>query len=73
MFLKVDPSLTTTKDIHSLLLSAVGPRPIALASTIDKNGVRNISPFSFFNVFSITEYISYNNTLFLPMPLKLNI
>ena len=52
MFLKIDPSLATTKDIHSLLLSAVGPRPIALASTIDKNGVRNISPFSFFNVFS---------------------
>ena len=52
MFLKIDPSLTTTKNIHSLLLSAVGPRPIALASTIDTNGVRNISPFSFFNVFS---------------------
>ena len=52
MFLKIDPSLATTKDVHSLFLSAIGPRPIALASTIDKNGIKNISPFSFFNVFS---------------------
>jgi flavin reductase (DIM6/NTAB) family NADH-FMN oxidoreductase RutF len=34
------------------LQSAVGPRPIAFASTIDKNGVPNLSPFSFFNIFS---------------------
>ncbi|MBI2258185.1 MAG: flavin reductase family protein [Flavobacteriia bacterium] len=38
--------------IHQLLLGAIGPRPIALASTIDENGVSNVSPFSFFNVFS---------------------
>jgi len=34
------------------LLSAVAPRPIAFASTIDANGNPNLSPFSFFNVFS---------------------
>ena len=34
------------------MLSAVAPRPIAFASTIDKNGNPNLSPFSFFNVFS---------------------
>jgi len=33
-------------------LGAVGPRPIALASTIDGKGRPNLSPFSFFNVFS---------------------
>jgi flavin reductase (DIM6/NTAB) family NADH-FMN oxidoreductase RutF len=33
-------------------LSAVSPRPIALASTVDKDGCPNLSPFSFFNVFS---------------------
>ena len=30
----------------------VAPRPIALASTIDANGQVNLSPFSFFNLFS---------------------
>jgi flavin reductase (DIM6/NTAB) family NADH-FMN oxidoreductase RutF len=46
-----------TKDLspaklQGYLQSAVGPRPIAFASTMDKNGVPNLSPFSFFNVFS---------------------
>ena len=34
------------------LQHAIAPRPIALASTIDANGNVNLSPFSFFNVFS---------------------
>ena len=38
--------------LHGLLLSAVAPRPIAFASTIDADGNPNLSPFSFFNVFS---------------------
>ena len=38
--------------LHALLLSAVAPRPIAFASTISKDGIPNLSPFSFFNVFS---------------------
>lgn len=46
-----------TKDIAPLKLqaylqSSVGPRPIALASTMDEEGNPNLSPFSFFNVFS---------------------
>jgi flavin reductase (DIM6/NTAB) family NADH-FMN oxidoreductase RutF len=40
------------KTAHSHLLGAIGPRPIALASTIDVNGNPNLSPFSYFNVFS---------------------
>jgi flavin reductase (DIM6/NTAB) family NADH-FMN oxidoreductase RutF len=36
---------------HGLLLGAVGPRPIALASTISATGVPNLAPFSFFNCF----------------------
>jgi flavin reductase (DIM6/NTAB) family NADH-FMN oxidoreductase RutF len=39
-------------DIHRLLLSGVAPRPIALVSTMDRNGVTNLSPYSFFNAFS---------------------
>lgn len=38
--------------VHGLLLGAIGPRPIAFASTIDENGNPNLAPFSFFNVFS---------------------
>lgn len=50
--LSIDPKEITTAKLHSYLLNAVAPRPIAFASTIDKNGAPNLSPFSFFNVFS---------------------
>lgn len=46
------PSEIATGKLHSYLLGAVGPRPIAFASTIDERGIPNLSPFSFFNVFS---------------------
>ncbi|WP_405575104.1 flavin reductase family protein [Winogradskyella sp. Asnod2-B02-A] len=46
------PQDLTTGILHSYLLSAVAPRPIAFASTIDADGNPNLSPFSFFNVFS---------------------
>ncbi len=39
-------------DLQAILQTSVAPRPIALASTIDKDGNRNVSPFSFYNVFS---------------------
>lgn len=48
----VDPKEVSTGNLHQHLLGAIGPRPIALASTVDKDGNRNLSPFSFFNVFS---------------------
>lgn len=47
-----DPKILSTSKLHSYLLSAVAPRPIAFASTIDAQGNPNLSPFSFFNVFS---------------------
>lgn len=50
--LTIDPNQISTSKLHSYLLSAVAPRPIAFASTIDSNGNPNLSPFSFFNVFS---------------------
>jgi flavin reductase (DIM6/NTAB) family NADH-FMN oxidoreductase RutF len=48
----IDPSQVTTGKLHGLMLGAIGPRPIAFASTMDINGNANLSPFSFFNVFS---------------------
>lgn len=50
--LTIDPKEVATPKLHGYLQSAVGPRPIALASTVDRNGVPNLSPFSFFNIFS---------------------
>lgn len=50
--LTIDPKETKTGTLHSYLLAAVAPRPIAFASTVDKDGNPNLSPFSFFNVFS---------------------
>jgi flavin reductase (DIM6/NTAB) family NADH-FMN oxidoreductase RutF len=46
------PKDLSTGVLHSYLLSAIAPRPIAFASTIDADGNPNLSPFSFFNVFS---------------------
>ncbi|MFK5879100.1 MAG: flavin reductase family protein [Flavobacteriaceae bacterium] len=48
----IDPATLTTVQVHKILLTAVAPRPIAFASTIDAEGNVNLSPFSFFNVFS---------------------
>ncbi|UGU14280.1 flavin reductase family protein [Sinomicrobium kalidii] len=48
----VKPKDVSTAKFHGLLLGAVAPRPIAFASTVDSEGRPNLSPFSFFNVFS---------------------
>ena len=50
--LTLDPKELSQQVVHGHLLSAVAPRPIALVSTIDNDGNVNLSPFSFFNVFS---------------------
>ncbi len=39
------------RDRHKLLTSTVVPRPIAWVSTLSAEGVANIAPFAFFNVF----------------------
>lgn len=50
--ISIDPNTISTGRLHGHLLGAVTPRPIAFASTIDKDGNINLAPFSFFNVFS---------------------
>lgn len=42
----------TPDRIYKLLVSTVMPRPIALVSTLNADGIANAAPFSFFNVFS---------------------
>lgn len=50
--LSIDPKELQIAQLHGYLLGAIGPRPIAFASTIDRDGNPNLAPFSFFNVFS---------------------
>lgn len=50
--LTINPKEVSVAKLHNYLLSSVAPRPICFASTIDKDGNPNLSPFSFFNVFS---------------------
>lgn len=50
--ISITPQEVSGVQLQSYLQSSVGPRPIALASTVDAEGTPNLSPFSFFNVFS---------------------
>ncbi|MFN4199529.1 MAG: flavin reductase family protein, partial [Flavobacterium sp.] len=50
--ISLDPKILSAAKTQGYLQAAVGPRPIAFASTIDEKGTPNLSPFSFFNVFS---------------------
>jgi flavin reductase (DIM6/NTAB) family NADH-FMN oxidoreductase RutF len=49
--LTIDPKEIKTGLLHAHMLSAIAPRPIAFASTVDKDGNPNLSPYSFFNAF----------------------
>lgn len=48
----ITPGEIPIPQLHQFLIGSVAPRPICFASTIDNNGVPNLAPFSFFNVFS---------------------
>ena len=45
-------SALTPRERYKLLIGAVVPRPIALVTTISKDGIVNAAPFSFFNCLS---------------------
>lgn len=49
--LTIDPQAVSVPVLHHYLQGAIAPRPIAFASTVDKEGNVNLSPFSFFNLF----------------------
>lgn len=46
------PSEIPSVQLQTVMQTAISPRPIALASTVDQDGNNNLSPFSFFNMFS---------------------
>jgi flavin reductase (DIM6/NTAB) family NADH-FMN oxidoreductase RutF len=45
----VNASELVYRELYNLVLSSVGPRPIAWVSTLGKSGQPNLAPFSFFN------------------------
>jgi flavin reductase (DIM6/NTAB) family NADH-FMN oxidoreductase RutF len=49
----IDPAVLGARPFYKYMTSAVAPRPIAFASTIDTAGNVNLSPFSFFNMVGI--------------------
>jgi flavin reductase (DIM6/NTAB) family NADH-FMN oxidoreductase RutF len=51
--IRIDPYQTPVPKVHQILLGSVAPRPIAFASTVDKDGNPNLSPFSFYNAFGV--------------------
>jgi len=50
-FKTINPAEIKTQEMHAYMLGSIAPRPIAFASSINKNGEINLSPFSFFNAF----------------------
>jgi len=52
MIQSIDPKNLSVNDLQTILQNSIAPRPIAFASTIDNDGNPNLSPFSFFNIFS---------------------
>lgn len=46
--LMIDPAERQAHEIYKLMTGIIIPRPIALVSTVDREGVANLAPFSFF-------------------------
>ena len=57
MIKTIDITNGETDGLYKYLSSAITPRPIALVSTIDRDGNKNLAPFSFFNIFSVNPPI----------------
>ncbi len=49
--LSVDVKDLSPREVYYHMIGGIGPRPIALVSTISHDGINNVSPFSFFNGF----------------------
>ena len=70
--LSADPAAHPSSDIYKLMVSSIVPRPIAFVSTISREGVTNLAPFSFFNAicaeppticFSVTNRLPPKDTV----------
>lgn len=45
----IDPKDYDYSNIYKLMIGSIVPRPIAFVSTVSRDGIRNLAPFSFFN------------------------
>lgn len=52
MFVDVESAERSWRDIYRLCIGFINPRPIALVSTVALDGVRNLAPYSFYNMVS---------------------
>ncbi|MFC2035842.1 flavin reductase family protein [Chloroflexota bacterium] len=59
--MKIDPRNMDNMEFYRLFSSVVVPRPIAWVSTIGKNGIFNLAPFSFFGIISPSPALIYIN------------
>jgi flavin reductase (DIM6/NTAB) family NADH-FMN oxidoreductase RutF len=63
----IDPDTLDPQSCYKLLIGSVVPRPIAWTSTVSREGVRNLAPFSFFTVASRQPSVpEYKNPLNAP-------
>ena len=51
--MNVQPHELPPHEFYRILLSSIAPRPIAWVSTLSKDGIPNIAPFSFFNAICV--------------------
>ena len=47
--MQFDPSNMGIRDVYTLMVQLITPRPIAWVSSVSKDGVNNLAPYSFFN------------------------
>ena len=50
--MQIDPDDLSTDELYKILIGSVVPRPICWASTLSRDGIANLAPFSFFTVVS---------------------
>lgn len=48
--ISIDPAAQSERDNYKLLIGSIVPRPIALVTTLSKDGVLNAAPFSYFSI-----------------------
>jgi flavin reductase (DIM6/NTAB) family NADH-FMN oxidoreductase RutF len=47
--MQIDPASLSAGDAYRLMISCIIPRPIAFVTTLSRDGISNLAPFSFFN------------------------
>ena len=63
MIKSIDPAKVEISEVYGIATAAVSPRPIAFVSSINDKGEVNLSPFSFFNVFSVNPLVLVFSTV----------